>query len=193
MAARDVIRPHAGASRRRPGGGLLGAVVLAALASTACSPTVSAPPTAPVLDPVTLDDSVVIAIGQVLYVPIYSHITMVEEGRTINLTSTLSIRNTDRQHPMIIVSVDYYDTQGALVNAYLADPVELGPLASTEFVVPQNDISGGLGASFLVEWVATTALSDPVIEAIMINTQGNQGLSFLSPGRVIETLPSSGS
>jgi len=193
MAARGVIRPHAGASRRRPGGGRLGAVVLAALASTACSPTVSAPPTAPVLDPVTLDDSVVIAIGQVLYVPIYSHITMVEEGRTINLTSTLSIRNTDRQRPMIIVSVDYYDTQGALVNAYLADPVELGPLASTEFVVPQNDISGGLGASFLVEWVATTALSDPVIEAIMINTQGNQGLSFLSPGRVIETLPSSGS
>jgi hypothetical protein len=157
--------------------------------SSACESGVSSLPTVPDLAVVELDDTVEIATGQLLYVPVYSYIFMVTEGRTINLTTTLSIRNTSREQPMILASVNYYDSQGNLMANYLENPVELGPLASTEFVIPQDDVTGGIGASFLVEWVAQAEISDPVVEAVMINTQGNQGLSFVSPARVLETRP----
>ena len=131
---------------------LTGTLLLWAVFTAACEPTVSSPPAAPTLEPVTLDDTVTLASGQTLYVPVYSHIYMVQEGRTINLTTTLSIRNTDRAQPMILTAVDYYDSQGNLVSNYLENPAQIDPLASAEFVVPQEDTSGGIGASFLVEW-----------------------------------------
>jgi len=168
---------------------LAGTLLLWAIIAAACEPTVSSPPTAPTLEPISLDDTVTIASGQTLYVPVYSHIYMVQAGRTINLTTTLSVRNTDRTQSLILTAVDYHDSQGNLVRNYLENPAQIRPLASAEFVVPQEDTSGGIGASFLVEWIASTELSNPVVEAVMINTQGNQGLSFVSPGRVIETRP----
>lgn len=105
----------------------------------------------------------------------------------MNLTATLSVRNTDLTHPMIVASVKYYDNNGKLVRKYLERPVELGPLASTNFVVDQEDTSGGSGAAFVVEWVTQKEVSVPVIESVMINTSGNQGLSIVSPGRVIKS------
>ena len=164
-------------------------LIILGLFNTACQAGIPSPPTAPELEAVELDDTVEIAAGQTLYVPVYSYIFMVDGGRTINLTTTLSIRNTSPEQPLILTRVDYYDSRGNLVASRLQNPVKLEPLASTEFVVPQEDITGGMGASFLVEWVAQAAVSDPVVEAIMINTQGNQGLSFTSPGQVITTRP----
>ncbi|RZM79419.1 DUF3124 domain-containing protein [Leptolyngbya iicbica] len=170
--------------------GLASVLGLGILMSTACESSVPASlPPAPELQPVVLDDTVEIAVGQTLYVPVYSYIFMVNEERTINLTTTLSIRNTSRTEPMILTAVDYHDSQGTLVRNYLENPVELGPLMATEFVIRQEDVTGGIGAAFLVDWVAHAEISEPVIEAVMINTQGNQGLSFVSIGRVIETRP----
>lgn len=139
------------------------------------------------LKTVTLDNRVKIIGGQTVYVPIYSHIYIWERGRTMELTSTLSVRNTDLTHPIIIASVNYYDSNGKLVRKYLKQPVELPRLASTNFIVDQEDTTGGAGASFIVEWVTQKQVSLPVIEAVMINASGNQGVSLLSPGRVIKT------
>lgn len=154
---------------------------------TAC--TAPEKPIEPVtqLKAVTLDNRVKIIGGQTVYVPIYSHIYIWERGRTMELTSTLSVRNTDLTHPIIIASVNYYDSNGKLVRKYLKQPVELPRLASTNFIVDQEDTSGGAGASFIVEWVTQKPVSDPVIEAVMINASGNQGVSLVSPGRVIKT------
>lgn len=160
---------------------------LAVLLLSGCT-TASAPPApAPPLKTVALDSTVKIATGQTVYVPVYSQIYTVEQRRTIELTTTLSLRNTDPGQPIIIASVNYFNSSGALVRKYLEQPVELNPLAATAFVVDQQDASGGAGASFVVEWVAQTPVSAPVIEAVMIHTLGNQGLSFVSPGRVIKT------
>ncbi|HEY9618442.1 MAG TPA: DUF3124 domain-containing protein [Microcoleaceae cyanobacterium] len=153
---------------------------------TAC--TASQPPTKVVtpLKPVTLNSTVKIITGQTVYVPIYSQIFMWDQSRTMDLTATLSIRNTDLKQPIIITSANYYNNQGQLIRKYLEQPVELGTLASTEFVVHQDDSSGGTGAAFVVEWIAQHAVSTPVIESVMINTSGNQGVSFVSPGRIIQ-------
>jgi hypothetical protein len=136
---------------------------------------------------VRLDQAVKIVSGQTLYVSIYSHIYMWDQSRSMNLTATLSVRNTDQLHPMIITAVDYYDSSGKLIRKYLEQPVELGAMASTSFVVQQEDKTGGVGAAFVVEWVAQKDITSPIVESIMINASGNQGLSFISSGRVIKT------
>ncbi len=152
-----------------------------------CTSPQALTPAPPPLKTVTLDSTVKIAAGQTVYVPAYSQIYTVEQRRSIDLTTTLSLRNTDLTQPMILASVNYFNSSGALVRKYLEQPVELNPLAATEFVVDQQDESGGTGAAFVVEWVAQTPVSAPVIETVMIHTLGNQGLSFVSQGRVIKS------
>ena len=108
---------------------------------------------------------------------------------TFNLTTTLSLRNTDLSHPVTFLSVRYYDSAGTLVRAYLEEPHRLAPLASTEVVVEERDTAGGAGANFIVEWTADAPVTAPVVEAIMISTTQGQGLSFVSPARVLEQTP----
>lgn len=164
------------------------ALCLGLLLITGCSIDQSSPPVPPApLKTVALDNTVNIVAGQTVYVPVYSHIYTVEQRRTIDLTATLSVRNTDPTNPIIISSVNYFNSNGTLVRKYLEQPVELNPMAATEYVISQQDASGGAGASFIVEWVAQTPVSNPVIEAVMIHTLGNQGISFVGQGRVIKS------
>jgi len=123
-------------------------------------------------------------VRQTLYVPAYSHIYYYSKKHRILLAITLSIRNTDLTRPITITSVRYYDTPGQLIKEYLEQPLPLAPLESTDFVVEERDTRGGTGANFIVEWMAEERVNDPVVEAVMISS-GTQGISFVSPGRVI--------
>lgn len=49
----------------------------------------------------------------------------------------------------------------------------------------EDDSRGGAGANFLVDWGAEQPISEPVVEAVMIGTASQQGISFISPGRVV--------
>lgn len=77
-------------------------------------------------------------VGQVIYVPAYSHVYLSGLGKR-ELAITLSIRNTDLEHPIFIQSVRYYDTGGKLLEDYLADDHALTPLATAEFIIDQKD------------------------------------------------------
>ena len=134
----------------------------------------------------TLDQNFQIAMGQTIYVPIYSHIYHNDERQILNLAATLSIRNTDLTNPMIVTAVRYYDSNGKLIKQYLERPIQLNALASTDFFVNRTDNSGGLGANFIVEWVSQKVISEPIVEAVMIATESQQGVSFVSPGKVIK-------
>lgn len=129
------------------------------------------------------------AIGQTLYVPVYSHIYYGGKRyggkREYLLAVTLSIRNTDPQKAMLVTSIRYYDTAGRVLEEYLQQPLRLGPLVSTEIFVEEQDIRGGAGTNFLVEWRAEEPINVPLVEAVMVGTSGTQALSFTSPGRVI--------
>jgi len=127
------------------------------------------------------------SLGQTIYVPAYSDIPYRDAKRRYQLAVTLSMRNTDWTHPISITSVRYSDAEGRLLRAYVEQPLRLGPLASTTLVVAERDTQGGAGASFLVEWRAEVPVYAPVVEAVMIGTSGTQGISFLSPGRVLRT------
>jgi hypothetical protein len=57
---------------------------------------------------------------------------------------------------------------------------------SCAVVVDSRNPLGGAGANVLVTWRAATSVSDPVIEAVMMSMASQQGVSFLSPGRIVE-------
>ena len=135
---------------------------------------------------IVLNENFQIATGQTIYVPVYSHIYHQDEKKVFDLAATLSLRNTDLNQAIVITSVGYYDENGKLVRNYLENPIEIAALSSTDFFVNTTDTSGGSGAKFIVEWVAQTKVTEPMIEAIMIGSGYQQGISFVSPGRVIK-------
>ena len=145
---------------------------------------VAPPPDSPARFPSAAGDAVV-ANGSV-YVPVYSHIYYRDEHRFVNLAITLSVRNTDADQSIAVRSVRYYDTDGRLVRTYVSEPARLAPMATREFIVEEEDSSGGSGANFVVDWSAAQLVSEPVVEAVMIGTTGGQGISFTSVGRTLE-------
>jgi hypothetical protein len=132
------------------------------------------------------DSGLAISAGQTVYVPIYSHIYSGLKGRPFNLAATLSIRNTDPKHPISLISVKFYDSEGKLVKEYLDNPFELKAMASTRYILTEADTAGGSGANFLVKWKSNTKVNPPLIEGVMIGTRSGQGISFVSRGQVIE-------
>jgi hypothetical protein len=124
--------------------------------------------------------------GQTIYAPAYSHIYHGNKETPLLLSVTLSIRNIDLKNSLTILAVNYHETQGALVKEYITEPVVLGPLGSERFVVPQRDNTGGSGANFIVEWSAEKPINPPIVETVMIGTQSQLGISFISRGEPIE-------
>jgi len=125
------------------------------------------------------------AAGQRVYVPVYSHVFTSDDARPFRLAVTLSVRNTDSDRPIVLTSVRYFDRDGQLVRDFLESPLRFSPLATMDFFVEESDSSGGSSASFLLEWAAETPVTSPVVEAVMIGTASTQGISFVSPGRVV--------
>ncbi len=130
--------------------------------------------------------------GATLYVPVYSSVYIAEGNQTFDLTVTLTVRNTDRDHPISVVLADYHDTAGKRVHAYVSEPTQLGPLASADIVVRESDTRAGVGGAFVVAWRAAADVTDPVVQGVMIGSGYQQGISFLSEGRVIERPSSPG-
>jgi Protein of unknown function (DUF3124) len=122
-------------------------------------------------------------VRRTVYIPGYSTIRIMSGRGRIDLATTLSIHNTSRDKPLMLEQIDYHNTDGRLIHAYLEEPVALKPLGTIEIFVAREDRRAGAGANFVVGWAADGPISEPVIEAVMIGTQGNAAYSFVSPGR----------
>lgn len=120
------------------------------------------------------------------YVPIYSSIHWGFDNILADLACTLSVRNVSATDDLILESISYFDSSGKKVRQYVDRPSKAGPLLSLEFVIARKDRTGGTGASFLVDWAVPKNGDDPLIEAVMVGQQGNAGISFSSPGRVVQ-------
>ena len=119
--------------------------------------------------------------ARTIYVPVYSHI-YARGGTPVLLETTLSIRNTDPDHSIVITSINYYDTKGNRIDEYLDGKLVLDPLESTEVLVKKHDLRGGSGANFMVAWRADDPVHLPVVQAVMIGSEGGLNVSFLSDG-----------
>ena len=130
-------------------------------------------------------ENIQLSAGQTVYVPIYSHIYSGIKARPFDLAATLSIRNTNINSSITIISVKYYDSAGKLIKDYLDGPIELNALASTRYIITEDDKAGGSGANFMVIWQSEKKVNPPVIEGVMIGTHSGQGISFVSRGQVV--------
>jgi hypothetical protein len=119
------------------------------------------------------------------YVPVYSSIYWGFDGKLVDLSITLTIRNVSTERDLIVHSVRYYDSAGKQVRTYVDKPSSLAPMATADFVVQRRDTAGGIGASFLVETASEGTTDDGLIEALMIGQSGNTGLSFPSGAREV--------
>ena len=120
------------------------------------------------------------------YVPVYSSIMAAEGGTRVDFSISLSIHNGSATRPLTIERIDYYDTSGRLVESRLEHPVALKPYGTIQIVVGQRDLRGGLGANFVVDWTAPTATVEPIVEAVMLSSHGNQSYGFVTQGRKVE-------
>jgi hypothetical protein len=122
-----------------------------------------------------------------IYVPTYSRVYGAASGakKLIELSTTLRIDNTSSTKPLVIERIEYYETSGKLVQSYLSEPLALRPFGTIEIVIPAEDESGGVAANFIVEWAGAGPMAEPLVEAVMIGSQGDTSYSFVSPGRPI--------
>lgn len=116
------------------------------------------------------------------YLPVYSHIYHIHEHRTFDLTITISIRNVSQVDSVYILKADYYNTIGGNIREYIKNPIYLKPMETVEIIIAEQDIEGGSGANFMFDWAVKNDKNPPLFEAIMISTNGQQGLSYATRG-----------
>lgn len=119
-----------------------------------------------------------------VYVPVYSDIYQRTRNDRTLLTSTLSIHNTSETDTLYISRIDYYNTKGKLVRKYIESPIFLNTFETLEYVVDEEDTSGGSGANFVIEWYGNEKLN-PLFQAVMVGGLGNKSFSFTTDGVAI--------
>ena len=55
-------------------------------------------------------------------------------------------------------------------------------------VIAANDVRGGTGANFVVDWAATGEIAEPAVEALMVGGVGAGHYAFISQGRPIRII-----
>jgi uncharacterized protein DUF3124 len=125
-----------------------------------------------------------------IYVPAYSSVSLVPDQLRADFSVTLSIHNASQDKPLVLKRVAYFSTTGQLVQSYLQQPIALRPFATVEIFISQNDVRGGTGANFIVDWAAVGEVAEPVAEALMFGSIGGGSYAFISQGRSIRMIGS---
>lgn len=134
------------------------------------------------------EGSIKVVSGNLVYVPAYSRVFSYKDHQTMSLVTTLAVHNTDPDHPLILRSVRYYSENGTLIKEYVKQARMLAPMATAIYHLFPEKPGVGIGSNAVVEWVSEYKIVKPIIEAIMISTEGTQGISFISPGYTIREI-----
>jgi hypothetical protein len=122
------------------------------------------------------------------YVPAYSSVAMSQGRLRVDFSVTLSVHNSSETQPLVVKRIAYFDTTGKMVESYLKQPVALKPLATVSIFIPTDDVRGGTGANFVVDWAAAGEIAEPVVEALMVGGVANAHYAFISQGRPTRTV-----
>ena len=126
-----------------------------------------------------------LAVSGAFYVPVYSSVAMSQGRLRADFSVTLSVHNASETRPLVLKRIAYFDTTGKMVESYLKAPVALKPFATVEVSIAANDVRGGTGANFIVDWAAGGEIAEPVVEALMIGSVGPGYYAFISQGRPV--------
>ncbi len=129
-----------------------------------------------------------LSLGRTVYLSLYSHV-LIGGGRKpleINMSTLLSIRNTDRTNQITVSSIEYFNTGGEKIRDFIDKPLTLKAMATHELFVGTDDMTGGSGANFLIEWKSAKPVSPPIIEGLHCSWRGQLGISFITTGKVVK-------
>lgn len=126
--------------------------------------------------------------GQTLYVPSYTSFMGGGPGsHAFEAKPTIFIHNTDQNNPINIVRIDFYNTDGKLVEKYLQQPRKLNANSATRINVKEL-LKGeeGSGAHFIIQWQAENKVVEPLVQTWFVGAVGNRGYSYTSSARIIQ-------
>ncbi|WP_161852593.1 DUF3124 domain-containing protein [Bradyrhizobium sp. CCBAU 051011] len=129
-----------------------------------------------------------LAVSGASYVPVYSSVSMNPGKLRADFSVTLGVHNASETRPLVLKRIAYFDTSGKMVESYLKSPVALKPFATVEVFIAANDVRGGTGANFVVDWAATGEIAEPTVEALMFGGVGAGHYAFISQGRSIRII-----
>ena len=129
-----------------------------------------------------------LAVSGAFYVPVYSSVSMSQGKLRADFSVTLSVHNASETRPLILKRIAYFDTSGKMVESYLKSSVALKPFATVEIFIATNDVRGGTGANFVVDWAAAGEITEPAVEALMVGGVGAGHYAFVSQGRPIRVI-----
>lgn len=108
---------------------------------------------------------IIVMTGQEIYVPAYSNLEASQNQKILDFSITLSIRNTDLKNPIILISIDFYNSEGDKFRPFITEPLEIAPMATRDFKIAKLDRIGGSGTNFYVKWISESLVNEPVVEA----------------------------
>ncbi|EDM44918.1 hypothetical protein SCB49_02319 [unidentified eubacterium SCB49] len=120
------------------------------------------------------------------FLSIYSQIFTRNEKDHTALTATVSIHNPNLKEAVYIDKAVYYNTNGNPIRTYFDKTIFIKPMETVQIVIDGIDDEGGTGANFVFDWKIEQQLNEPIFEAIMINTYGQHGISFMTTGKRIK-------
>jgi hypothetical protein len=127
--------------------------------------------------------------GQTLYVPSYTSLMSGSQvgSHAFEAKPTIFLHNTDPNNPINIVRIDFYNTDGKLMEKYLQQPRKLNPNSATRINVKEL-LKGeeGSGAHFIIQWQAENKVVEPLVQTWFVGAVGTRGYSFSSPARIIQ-------
>ncbi len=123
--------------------------------------------------------------GQTLYVPSYTSI--MAGTHSFDAKPVVFIHNADQNNPINLVRIDFYNTDGKLVEKYLQQPQKLQANAATRINVKER-IPGeeGSGAHFIIQWQADHKVVEPLVQTWFVGAVGTRGYSYTASPRVIQ-------
>jgi hypothetical protein len=127
--------------------------------------------------------------GQTIYVPAYTSFMSGSQAgsHAFETKPTVFIHNTDQNNPLNLIRLDFYNTDGKLVEKYLQQPKKLNPNSSIRINVREL-IKGeeGSGAHFIIQWQADQKVVEPLLQTWFVGAVGTRGYSYTSPVRIIQ-------
>jgi hypothetical protein len=127
--------------------------------------------------------------GQTIYVPCYTSFMggSQADSHAFEAKPTIFIHNTDQNNPINLVRMDFYNTNGKLVEKYLQAPKKLNANSSTRINVKEL-LKGeeGSGAHFIIQWQAENKVVEPLVQTWSVGAVGTRGYSFTAPARIIQ-------
>ena len=129
-----------------------------------------------------------LAVSGAFHVPVYSSVSISQDKLRADFSVTLGVHNASETRPLILKRIAYFDTSGKMVESYLRSPVAPKPFATIEIFIAANDVRGGTGANFVVDWAATGEIAEPAVEALMVGGVGAGHYAFISQERPIKII-----